>query len=349
MISRSVPVIGCLAWLSTAGLSETTETAKLQRYAHSHLQMGTKFDLIVYAHSAEEADLAFVKATKRLGALDSSMSDYKRESEVSRLSRSSGQGAWRTVTPPLWHVLEASQRLSTLTNGAFDITVGPLTKQWRITKRTNKLPLADTLNQALTATGYENLELDPDRRRVRLIRPGMRLDLGAIAKGFAVDEALKAIQSTGITTALVNGGGDLRAAGTPPHAAGWKLAILSQKAQQAPLNEVLLTNVAMATSGDRFKSLEIDGRIYSHLIDPQTGLGLPFRRTVTVLAPEGMLADALASALSVMKPEDAKALMREHFPEAAALIITQTANSADDIKIIGQADHRFTRALVSAL
>ena len=167
MIFRSPLVLASLIGLMPNLVGDTTESAELQRYAHSHFQMGTKFDLVVYGESAEQAKRAFTKASRRVDALNASMSDYKRDSEVSRLSQSAGKNMWRTVTDPLWHVMTASQRLASLTEGAFDITAGPLTKQWRTTLRTNKLPHARRLKEALAATGYVHLKTDSDRRRVR--------------------------------------------------------------------------------------------------------------------------------------------------------------------------------------
>ena len=175
--------------------------------------MGTKFHTILYAHSEAQAKEALDTVATRLNALNASLSDYVTSSEVSRLSASSGRSHWKLLHPDLEAVLSFGQRLSQQTDGAFDMTVGPLTRLWRHSRRHNKLPTKNRLRQALDATGHSNLILDSRNKRARLKRPSMRLDLGGIAKGYAVDEALATLKQLGITIALVNGGGDLRAAG----------------------------------------------------------------------------------------------------------------------------------------
>lgn len=322
-----------------ASWAQDPDPSSLQRLTHRHPTMGTAFRFIVYANDPSQAGRAFDEAGKRLDALNLALSDYDSESELSRLSSASGNGSWRLIREDLWRVLQWGQVLSAQSDGAFDMTVGPLSRLWRVSRRNGKLPTPRRLTEALEATGFQHLVLDGTRQRARLMRTRMRLDLGGIAKGFAVDEALACLQSHGIRIALVDGGGDLRVIGKPPGTQGWSIAFEDLQAsgpqEEEPKEAVPLSDLAVATSGDLYQSVQIGDREFSHIIDPQTGLGLEFRRSVTVAAPTALMADALASALSVMPPVKSKAMLREHYPAANARILTRTPNGLD-VHVIGK-------------
>ena len=285
------------------------------RYERVHPQMGTRFTLALMAPSEKAAREAFDAATKVLDSLNATLSDYVPESELNALAATGSTKPTATpVSPALWEVLAASQRLAHQTHGAFDITVGPFTRAWRQSRKQGRLPTATKLAELHARCGYQHLQLDPKNHTATLTAPKMRLDLGGIAKGYAVDQALKAITDTGITAAMVNGGGDLRGTGQP-----WRVGLRDLDANA--LNTLTLNDMACATSGDLFKSITLDGRTFSHLIDPRTGLGLEYRRTVTVLAPDCMTADALASALSVLPTAAGARLMADHYPQASAKVL----------------------------
>lgn len=308
-----------------------------ERYERVHPTMGTQFRFLAYAPSPETAKTAFDAAARRLDGLNAALSDYVSTSEISRLSAASGRGDWRLLSSDAWRVLTCAQKLAKETKGAFDVTVGPLTLLWRHSRRQGRLPTANRLEEALAATGHAHLQLDPERQRARGQRPNMRIDLGGIAKGYALDTVAETLRHHGITTALIDGGGDLRMLGTPPHAAGWRVQIADLDPSDTRTH--VFTDGAMATSGDLYQSVEIDGRRYSHLIDPQTGLGLTFRRTVTVIAADGMTADALASALSVLSPARSSALLQTHYPDVVAQILTQTPTGLEKV-VLGRGKHR---------
>jgi thiamine biosynthesis lipoprotein len=207
------------------------------------------------------------------------------------------------VSNDLWRVLERGQALARQSDGAFDMTVGPLVQLWRRARRQRELPPAERLAEARHAVGWHFIELDAARRRVRLAASGMRLDLGAIAKGYAAQEALRSIQARGIVCALVSGGGDMAAGEPPPGKDGWRVELAPlDMADAPPARYVSLRRRALATSGDVFQYVEIGGVRYSHILDPRTGLGLTDHSLVTVIARDGMTADALATAVSVLGP-----------------------------------------------
>lgn len=297
----------------------------MERHQATELHMGTKVTIILYATDSGSANRGLRAAFSRIRQLDERLSDYRSDSELSRLSRSAPADASSPSRPfqvssDLWRILAYSAQLSQRTEGSFDITVGPLTRLWRRARRRQAMPSEERLAEARAAVGYEYVRLDGKRRTATLLRPNMRLDLGGIAKGFATDEALKTLQGLGIERALVNAGGDMAMGRAPPDRPGWRIGIAPLDADQTPSRFLYLQQCAIATSGDAWQSVEIDGRRYSHIVDPRTGLGLTTRSSVTVVAPNGMIADGLASALSVLGPERGLRLI-DGTPGTAALVV----------------------------
>ena len=302
-----------LAGVLAAGGCRTTppEPPQLERFEYTEPQMGVPFRIVLYAPGRAEADPAARAAFHRISALNAILSDYEFDSELSRLSRTAGSGEAVALSPELWTVLERAQELARRSDGAFDVTVGPLVSLWRKARREQELPEPRRLQTAIEATGWRQLELDPERRAARLTAPRMRLDLGGIAKGYAADEALRVLRERGIRRALVSGGGDLAVSDPPPGKAGWRIEVPPLEGADAPeICHVLLRNEGLATSGDVFQFVEIAGVRYSHILDPHTGLGLTNRSLVTVIARDGLTADSLSTTLSVRGPDSAPALAR---------------------------------------
>jgi thiamine biosynthesis lipoprotein len=182
------------------------------------------------------------------------------------------------------------------------------------------MPKADRREAALSAVGYQHIRLDPEHQTVTLQRPAMRLDLGAVAKGYATDRALQQLRDLGIRHALVNAGGDMSLGRAPPGSRGWRIGVAPLEAGEEPSRILLLERCGVATSGDAWQYVEINGRRYSHILDPRTGLGLTTRSSVTVVAADGMMADSLASAVSVLGRDKGLALI-ESTPGASALVV----------------------------
>lgn len=273
--------------------------------------MGLPFRMVLYATNEATATTAAEAAFARIAQLNDILSDYDTDSELSRLSRTAGEGRAVPVSRDLWRVLERSQDLARRTDGAFDVTVGPYVSHWRKARRERKLPDPARLAAMAPAVGWRNLRLDPQAHTALLTAPEMRLDLGAIAKGYAVDEALKVLAARGIRHALVAGGGDMAVGEPPPGRPGWRIEIAPLDVTNAPpARFVLLRHAALATSGDVFQHLEIEGVRYSHIVDPRTGLGLTDHSLVTVIGRDCMTADSLATAVSVLGLERGAALVR---------------------------------------
>lgn len=272
----------------------------------AQVHMGSKFTIVVHATDRERAARAIDLAFERIHRLDLVMSDYLDESELSRLSASSGSATRIAVSDDLWPPLATAQLVSGWTRGAFDITAGPLTTLWRRARRERRLAEPQTLDRARASVGYRHLLLRYEDRTAELQRPGMRLDLGAIGQGYAADEALRVLRESGFAQALVNASGDIAIGEPPPGATGWKIAVpaVDRNGQTEPV-VMLLARCAVSTSGDAFQAVEIDGRRYSHIVDPTTGLGVSHSAAATVIADRCILADALATAACVMPGEAA--------------------------------------------
>jgi len=272
-----------------------------ERYEFNDQKMGVPINLILYAENQEKASEAADAVWKRFDELDAILSDWDQESEVIRVCRAAGEtGDFVHVSDDLRRALAEARRYGELTDGAFDATVGPVVKLWRRSRYFHDLPPARVLESAKQRVGPSVWELD--ERGVRADK-NVRFDFGGIGKGIALDEALRILRELGVNSALVNASGDLRLGDPPPGKKGWTVGISSLGEEPAWYRE--LSNVGVASSGDANRYIEIDGIRYSHIIDPRTCDPLTRRCVATVLAPTATTADALASALCVLGPEEA--------------------------------------------
>lgn len=296
----------------------------LQRFEAVEPHMGTLVRITVYTPDAQSASQAFRAAFDRIRSLDAILSDYRPDSELSQIT-SVAVGRAVHVSDDLFTVLRASQELAEATGGAFDVTQGPVIRLWREARQTKRVPESAALAEASGRSGYRQLHLDVVNRTAAFDTPGMALDVGAIGKGYAASEALEVLSARGIRSALVAVSGDLAFSDAPPGQRGWRVQVHSEEGPTVRLPSVLeLTNAAVSTSGSSEQHLDVDGRRYSHIIDPASGMGLVKDITVTVIAPHGLEADGLDTAISVLGAERGLALI-ESRPGVAALIIQRSS------------------------
>lgn len=311
------------------------KTPPLSRYEFDEPQMGVPFRMVLYARTKEAANLASAAAFARIEELNDILSDYDSESELSKLSRTSGSGQQVKVSDDLWFVLKRAQEMSERSRGAYDITVGPVVNLWRKARRDKKLPDAALLEEARQAVGYKKLRLNKKTHTAELLVPNMRLDLGSIAKGFAVDEGLKVLREHGIKSALVAGAGDLAVSDAPPGKNGWRIEIAPLDAPDAPEKKfVILRNAALGTSGDLFQRLEINGKRYSHIVDPHTGIGLTDHSLVNAIAKDCITANTLATTASVLGPKKGLKLA-EKISGAAIRILRKPNKTIEEVESRG--------------
>jgi len=290
----------------------------LSRYTFTEPHMGTRFRILLYAPKEKAAREAAADAFARIAFLNGIMSDYDNTSELMRLCAQAG-GPPVPVSSELFFVLSKAQEVSRQSGGAFDVTVGPVVKLWRMARRLRKLPDAKKLAEARALVGWQNVRLDKEKRTVQLLKRGMQLDLGGIAKGYAADEALVVLNKHGIDRALVAAGGDIAVSGPPPGADGWKIAIATLPGEKDP-GRLLLHHAAVSTSGDAEQFVEINGTRYSHIVDPRTGIGLTTRMSVTVVARHGIDADSLTKVVAVLGPEEGIKIIEAHEGASARLV-----------------------------
>jgi thiamine biosynthesis lipoprotein len=268
------------------------------------------------------------------------MSDYDPHSELMQLCRTAGLGKPVHVSHDLLVVLSQSQALSKKSDGAFDVTVGPLVKLWRKARRTRQFPVPDELAAARELVGFRNLRVDEQAGAVELTKPGMLLDLGGIAVGYAVDEALAVLKTRGIASALIDGSGDIGVSDAPPGQAGWRIGIAPLDADKEPSRYLILKNAAVTTSGDAFQFVEFDGKRYSHIVNPHTGLGLVDHSSVTVIAGNCTIADSYTKAVSVLGPQRGLKLIDET-PGAAAIVVRAPQGKVESFESKRLGDYHF--------
>ncbi len=310
---RVSPLAAVLVALLTLLASGCTGRGSLQRHEFTRLCMGVQARIVLFAENSQTASSAAALTFHRLAELDGCMSDYRPASELMQLCRNAGQPP-TPVSQDLFDILSEAIQISRATDGAFDPTIGPCVALWRAARHSGLPPSPDELQAARALVNWRLLELDGSARTARLAEPGMKLDLGGIAKGFAADRGVRFLRTQGIDRCLVALAGDIAVGDPPPGKGGWSIEV---PGLPAPL---ILRNCAVSTSGDAEQAFESEGRHFSHIIDPRTGVGAPYRRQATAVAPKGEWADALSTAAYLLGPTETPSLERA-FPGTRFTII----------------------------
>ena len=265
--------------------------------------MGSLVRITLYAPLGIDGVRAMQASFARVRELSQRLSDYREDSEVNRVSRQA-ERAPGYVSRDLFAVLAAAANISRLSGGAFDVTSGTLTRL----QREGTVPSATAVAHARAMTGWRHLVLDTTGQTVFFLRPGIQLDLGGIAKGYIADQALAELRRQGVDRALVAIAGDIVAGDPPPDESGWRVALEAPSIEL----EIQLANEAVSMSGDRERSYELDGRLYSHIVDPRSERIAGARRAVSVVAPSGVEADGWATALHVLGRDKARQILNSN-------------------------------------
>jgi FAD:protein FMN transferase len=298
----TLPLAVMVLAFSPALTADTLSQVHLQRYC-----MGTMFDIVAYHASRAEGQAAVERAMLEIMRLDQVMSDYKADSDLSRLNRE-GRRGFVAVEPALYEVIQQSLIVSRRSGGVFDVTIAPLLKAWKEARREGRAPSTAEIAAATRCVGYENIETrEPDRIHFR--NDCLEIDLGGIGKGYAVDRALAVLKAAGITSALVNGGGSsIGAIGAPPGAAGWPVRLGDAAAGQTTL---LLRDRGLSTSQQNLVPFAFAAGAYGEILDPRSAAPAQARMAVTVVADSASIADALSTTLVILPMAEADGLLAQ--------------------------------------
>ena len=290
-----LPLLGAAA-LASASPAEKTDALRLES---SVVAMGSAYSVAVYGDDRTRMEGAVDAAFEEVRRLDQMLSNYKAESELSELNRLAAEQPVQ-VTPEMFSLLSACAEYSRESEGAFDITVGPLMKIWGFYKGTGRLPHRAEIRGALDRVGYRNIVLDAANRTVRFAQAGVELDPGGIGKGYAVDRMIEVLKQYGIHTALVSASGSsIYGLGAPPGEKGWRVQIRDPKDANKSVAEVYLKDESMSTSGNYEKFFHAEGRVYSHIMDPRTGWPAQGVLSVSAIAPRTLDSEAWTKPLFV--------------------------------------------------
>jgi thiamine biosynthesis lipoprotein len=287
------------------------QSAELNRYEYKARHMGIVARVVVYAEAEADALAGARAAFSRIEALEAVFSNYRTDSEVELLARAP-TGTPIAVSADLLRVMLRSDTLWRESGGAFDVTVGSLSELWREAISRGELPDMVAIAKARASTGWRHVALDTTAQTVTIGHPGIVMDFGAIAKGFAADEALRVLRVRGLSRALVELGGDIVVGDPPPGEEGW----IIDGTEFGAVKRLVVANAGVSTSGDSQQHVVVDDIRYSHIVDPRTGVGLTNGVTVTVVAKDGLTSDGLSTTVSVLDEAAGRALAERVFPDA---------------------------------
>jgi thiamine biosynthesis lipoprotein len=268
------------------------QAGELLRIEDSFDAMGTTFIVIAYAEDQRVLEQGVEAAFGEVRRLDRVLSNYRSESEWTRMNREAAQKPVQ-VSPELFQLLEYCAEVSRQSEGTFDISVGPLMRVWGFFRDTGRLPARAEVATAIEKVGFANVALDAQDRTVRFLKPGVELDPGGIGKGYAVDRIVAKLKEQGIQSALVSAGSSsIYGLGSPPSDAGWTVKIRHPRSYRETVAELKLNNESLSTSGDYEKFFEADGKMYSHIMDPRTGYPASGVLSASVMAPRTLTSEA---------------------------------------------------------
>jgi FAD:protein FMN transferase len=304
-----------------------TSAGRVDTDSGMHEVMGTFARVVAVATDSNTAKRSIEAAFAEIEKVEKLMNYHKSDSEISELNRD-GFGRAVKVSKSTYEVLEKSIKFSKLSGGAFDVTVGPLVDLWHSVEEANSTPTDAELQQARSKVGYDKLILDANEMSVRFAVEGMKVDLGGIAKGYALDKAAEAMQKGGAVGGMVDIGGEVRCFGSSPADQNiWRIGLQDPAVAKdvmntsKPLLILRLTDTAVATSGNYHRFVTIGGKRYSHIVDPESGHSSESLASVTIICPSAIDADALSTAVTVMGKEKGLALI-EQMPGVEAILIT---------------------------
>jgi len=286
--------------------------------------MGSPLNIIFYAPDSVIANKQARACFKLVDSLNHIFSNYDSSSELSRINNNAGI-AKSMASPLMWELLLESKRAYTKSYGAYNITMGPLTHLWRTARSLKQFPTTTQIKNNLLLCHFNKIQMNVQDHSIYLSDKGMQIDFGGIGKGYIAQKVVDYLKKEGVTSSLVDAGGDIVFGDAPPNKKGWIVGVNQpEKADDLLPEKLQLHNMSVATSGDVYQFIEHNGKKYSHIIDPATGYGVTSLRNVTVIANDGAVADWLATACSILPIDQAKKLALSLHAE---LLITESVNN----------------------
>ncbi|HWP91314.1 MAG TPA: FAD:protein FMN transferase [Thermodesulfobacteriota bacterium] len=302
-------------------LFSITLTPKPVLVERAFFVMGTVIEFRLYCQTKELCNEAIFDAYSEVKRLDDMLSNYKTDSNLSLVNSQAGKGRIK-VPPEFVELTERAVYFSNLTDGAFDITVGDLVDLWRNSQQKDDMPDEKTIKRTVSeCVGSKKIALYPREKEIQLKSSCLSIDFGGIGKGYAVDRALKILKANGIESGVINFSGNIYAIGSPPGEEGWTIAIRHPRMKEEALTFIKVRDMAVSTSGDYERYFEINGKRFSHIIDPRTGYPVESVPSVTIIAENATDADALSTAVSVMGKEKSVETL-EKLERVGSIIVT---------------------------
>lgn len=351
MMTQSRILLILFVALLVVGVTAFFSARRVQEYSSEQFLMDTLVSIRVYGHDPEQLKAAVAAAYSEIHRIAdladrfpaSGTADCQR-SDVCRINEKAGSGPVRVDADTLAMLLLA-KKYHDLSAGSFDVTIGPVMDLWGFTGNNPAVPVPGHIDETLALVDNGSLVVNVQEQTAYLQKVGMKLDLGAVAKGYATEKALQALEKHGIKKALIDAGGNIRVLGTNARNTPWRIGIKDPRKADALVAIIALEDAAAVTSGDYYRYFEVEGKRYNHILDPRSGYPAIANRSVTVVCKDASLADVLSTALFVLKGEEAVALAEklgvDLFLVSAEGRILHTPTLAERIEVLPGDTYRY--------
>ena len=273
--------------------------------------MGNRFEITVEAKTATETDFFLKKAVEEIARIEAMLSTYQETSETNLINKNAGLKPVK-VSDEVFSLIKRSKKISEITDGTFDITYGSIDQRfWNFDTEMTELPDEVLARKSIALIDYRNIILNTEEKTVFLKNKGMRIGFGGIGKGYAAEKTKNLLKNLGVKAGIINASGDLSCWGIPENGKPWTIGIAHPDFAELPFSTLEVTDLSVATSGDYEKFVMIDGKRYSHTINPKTGFPVHGIKSVTVISPNAEISDALATPITILGTEKGLALINQ--------------------------------------
>jgi thiamine biosynthesis lipoprotein len=305
---KRISVLLAALFLSAAGCVQQELSPKTVQKTESI--MGTEVTVTVVARTAGEGERAIDAAMTEIKRLDAMMSLYKDNSEITGVNLAAGKRPVR-VSPEMIEVAAEAEKIARLSNGAFDVTIGPLVVLWQMGLKEGKVPTDEEIKRILPRVGYRNIVIDKKASTLFLKKPDMIMDFGGCAKGYAADKAAEVLRKQGIRNGIVAIAGDIRAMGRREDGKPWRIGVQHPREAGKTLTVLELSDKSISTSGDYERFQIVKKKRYHHILDPRTGRPSHGMESVTIIGDRGAVIDPLTTALFILGPEKGMKIVKD--------------------------------------